>query len=124
LLAAIQVIRFGPIAWYMYGGAIDEDRQLMATYLLQWSGITRSWKAGCRCYDMRGVHSPTPQPSDSEYGVYDFKRKFCAEMVSFPGEYDLVVRPRVYFAWRRLEHAVQAPARMAFRILQKLGGRL
>ncbi|TAL09532.1 MAG: peptidoglycan bridge formation glycyltransferase FemA/FemB family protein, partial [Nitrospirae bacterium] len=40
LLAAIQVIRFGPIAWYMYGGAIDEDRQLMATYLLQWSGIT------------------------------------------------------------------------------------
>ncbi len=122
LLAAIQVLRFGPTAWYMYGASTDEDRNLMPTYLLQWEGIRRSWAAGCRCYDMRGVHSATPHPEDPEYGVYDFKRKFNAEMVRFLGEYDLVVRPRAYAAWRRLEAAAQRPAAWAFRLRQRLGG--
>lgn len=122
ILAAIQVLRFGPRAWYMYGASIAENRNLMAPYLLQWAGITRSWAFGCRCYDMRGVHSANPRPEDPDYGVYDFKRKFNAEMVNFLGEYDMVVRPRAYAAWRWLEQALQLPAGLAFRLLQKLQG--
>ncbi len=122
LLAAIQMLRFGPRAWYMYGASTEEDRHLMPTYLLQWEGICRAWAAGCRCYDMRGVSSGDPQPDHPEYGVYDFKRKFNAELVRFLGEYDLVVRPRAYAAWRRLEAAAQRPAAWAFRLRQRLGG--
>ena len=106
----------------MYGASIAENRNLMAPYLLQWAGITRSWAVGCRCYDMRGVHSANPRPEDPDYGVYDFKRKFNAEMVNFLGEYDMVVRPRAYAAWRWLEQALQLPAGMAFRLLQQLQG--
>ena len=121
LLAAIQVLRFGQISWYMYGGSSGEHQNLMAPYLLQWVGISRSWAAGCRCYDMRGVASAKPCPGDPEYGVYEFKRRFNAELVSFLGEYDLVISPRAYAGWRWLEQAVQRPAVWSHRLYQKLG---
>lgn len=121
LLAAIQVLRFGATAWYMYGASTEVDRHLMPTYLLQWTAIRRAWADGCRCYDMRGVYSATPKPEDPEYGVYEFKRKFNAELVCFLGEYDLVIRPRAYTAWRRLERAAQRPAAWAFALRQQLG---
>jgi lipid II:glycine glycyltransferase (peptidoglycan interpeptide bridge formation enzyme) len=121
VLGVIQVLRFGPTAWYMYGASTGEDQHLMASYLLQWAGISRSWAAGCRCYDMRGVVSAKPSPEDPEYGVYEFKRRFNAELVSFLGEYDLVISPRVYTSWRWLERAVQRPAAWSFRLYQKLG---
>jgi len=121
VVAVIQVLRFGPTAWYMYGASTGEDQNLMASYLLQWTGISRSWAAGCRCYDMRGVVSAKPSPEDPEYGVYEFKRRFNAELVSFLGEYDLVISPRVYAGWRWLEQAVQRPAAWSYRLYQKLG---
>lgn len=121
LLAAIQVLRFGPTAWYMYGASPPEDRNLMSTYLLQWQGIRWAWAAGCRCYDMRGVYSASPKPGDPEFGVYDFKRRFGAQMVTFLGEYDWVVRPQFYRLWRSLERAAQRPASWALR-LQRLWG--
>lgn len=123
MLAAIQVIRFGRTAWYMYGALTGEEHKLMATYLLQWTGLSRSWEAGCRCYDMRGVHSATPQPEDPEYGVYEFKRKFAAELVSFVGEYDLVIKPWAYDVWRWVEYKAQQPAKWAFRLYQNLGSK-
>lgn len=122
LLAAIQVLRFGPTAWYMYGASSEVDRHLMPTYLLQWEGIRRAWSAGCRCYDMRGAPSAAPKPEDPEHGVYDFKRKFNAELVPFLGEYDLVVRPRLYAVWRLVERAIQGPAAWAFRLKQRAFG--
>ena len=122
LLAAIQVLRFGPLAWYMYGASVAEERNLMPTYLLQWTAITRSWDAGCRCYDMRGIPWAMPDPSDPEYGVYDFKRKFNAELVVFLGEYDLVVRPRAYAMWRWMERAAQEPAAWGYRLWQQVRG--
>jgi lipid II:glycine glycyltransferase (peptidoglycan interpeptide bridge formation enzyme) len=124
LLAAIQVLRFGKMAWYMYGASVTENRNLRATYLLQWTSISRSWDAGCHCYDMRGVHSAEPKPEDREYGVYAFKRNFGAELVCLLGEYDLVIRPRTYSTWRWLERAVQKPVAWALHLRQKLGGLL
>lgn len=122
LLAAIQVLRFGPRAWYMYGASSGDEQQLMPTYLLQWTAITRAWNVGCRCYDMRGVYSATPNPKDSEYGVYEFKRRCNAEIVTFIGEYDLVIQNARYAAWRRLEHALQGPAAWGYRRWQALRG--
>ena len=121
-IAAIQVLRFGATAWYMYGASTDRDRRLMPTYLLQWTGIRRAWEAGCRCYDMRGVYSRTPKPDHSDYGVYDFKRKFNAEMVAFLGEYDLVLRPAAYRVWRTLERMAQGPAAWALRLRRRVPG--
>jgi lipid II:glycine glycyltransferase (peptidoglycan interpeptide bridge formation enzyme) len=69
---------------------------------------------------MRGVYSRTPEPEHPDYGVYDFKRKFNAEMVSFIGEYDLVVRPAAYRVWRALERMAQRPAAWALRLRHRV----
>ena len=115
-LAAIHLLRFGSRTWYMYGATAPEERHRMAPYLLHWEGISRAWESGSTCYDMRGVYSATPLRTDPEYGVYEFKRKFNAEMVIFLGEYDRVERPAAYRAWRRLELALQRPAAQALRL--------
>lgn len=122
LLAAILVLRFGATSWYMYGASTPDEQQLRSTYLLQWEGIKRAYAAGCRCHDMGGVYSAVPRPEDPEYGLYDFKRQFGAEMVTFLGEYDMVLRPHAYAAWGMLERAVQTPASIAYRAWQHLGG--
>jgi lipid II:glycine glycyltransferase (peptidoglycan interpeptide bridge formation enzyme) len=123
LVAAIQILRFGSTAWYMYGASLDRDRHFMPTYLLQWRGIQKAWESGCRCYDMRGVYSRTPQPDHAEYGVYDFKRKFNAEMIALLGEYDLVMRPRMYRAWCAVERAIQRPAAWGLRVRRRMFAR-
>jgi len=92
----------------------------MPTYLLQWEAIGRAWAAGCTCYDLRGVHSASPRPEEPDYGVYDFKRKLGAELVSFIGEFDLVTHPRIHAAWRSLEQLVQGPAGWAIRLRTRL----
>ena len=122
VLAAIQILRFGPTAWYMYGASAVEGQNLMPTYLLQWEGIRRAWEAGCRCYDMRGVYSPTPKPEDPDFGVYDFKRKFNARLIEFLGEYELSVRPRIHATWQFLERVAQRPAAWTYRALGRLRG--
>jgi peptidoglycan pentaglycine glycine transferase (the first glycine) len=120
LLAAIQVLWFGKRAWYMYGASTGDEQQLMPAYLLQWTAITRAWNVGCRCYDMRGIYSATPNPKDPEYGVYEFKRRCNAEIVTFLGEYDLIIRHTPYAAWRRIEHGIQAPVAWGYRLWQGL----
>jgi len=117
-LAAIHLLRFGTRTWYMYGATAAEERHRMAPYLLHWEGISRAWAIGSTSYDMRGVYSATPRPGDPEYGVFDFKRKFNAEMTTFLGEYDRIERPVAYRAWRRLESALQRPVGLAFRLLR------
>ncbi len=120
VLAAIQNLRFGPNCWYMYGASTQQEQQLRSSYLLQWEGVRRADAAGCHTYDMGGVYSPEPKPEDPEYGLYSFKRQFNAEMVRYVGEYDLVLRPKVYAAWRRLESFAQKPASWAFQLRQRL----
>ncbi len=120
VLGALLVLRFGPLAWYMYGAATGRHRNLMASYLLQWTALCRAWDKGCRCYDMRAVYSSNPNPADEEYGVYDFKRKFNAELVTFLGEYDLVLKPWAYAAWRWFERAAQRPAGWLLSLHHKL----
>lgn len=120
-LAAILVLNFGRMAWYMYGASTDERKDLLAPYLLQWTALTRAWESGCSCYDMRGVYSSDPKPGDAEYGIYAFKRKFNAELVNFLGEYDLVIKPTTYNTWRWMEKAIQGPASFALSVKNKLG---
>ncbi len=106
----------------MYGTSTGEEQQLRSSYLLQWEGVKRAYAAGCSRYDMGGVYSSAPKPEDPEYGLYDFKRQFGAGMVTFLGEFDLVIRPHAYAAWRFLEHAAQRPASLAYRVWQQLPG--
>jgi peptidoglycan pentaglycine glycine transferase (the first glycine) len=104
LLAGLVVFAFGDKACYMYGASSDEQRNLMATYLLQWKAMQWAQERGCRAYDLWGVpdkdeerlETEFTRRSDGLWGVYRFKRGFGGRLVRTVGAWDLVYAPLRY----------------------------
>jgi lipid II:glycine glycyltransferase (peptidoglycan interpeptide bridge formation enzyme) len=74
-LAAMFLVYSGKRATYLYGASSSKNRNLMATYALQWEAMKRAKRRGCTEYDMFGI-SPSPEPSHPLYGLYKFKTGF------------------------------------------------
>jgi lipid II:glycine glycyltransferase (peptidoglycan interpeptide bridge formation enzyme) len=74
-LACALVIRFGERATYLYGGSLEEQREVMAPYLLHHEIMNRMAAAGCTCYDFWGT-APPGQHEHAWAGISAFKRKF------------------------------------------------
>lgn len=86
-------VQWHDTAFYYYGASSYEHRNLMAPYLLQWEAMQRSKARGCSRYDLLGI-SPENAPSDDPWqGISDFKRKFGGEVVTYPVEQMLILRP-------------------------------
>lgn len=115
-LAALMVIGFGQWAVYKWGASADTHRELMPSYLLQWSAIQWAKQKGCRYYDLGGI---TPviadalnrgekiNPADSKgAGLAHFKLGF-GEIANFPASYDnsygfrpkWLIRKAIPYAW-------------------------
>ncbi len=113
---------YGNTAIYYYGASSNENRNVMAPYLLQWQMIKDAKQFGCQYYDFLGV-SPDPiidgkeflvvegmcvdrYPSVDEaektlvshkyYGITQFKTKFAGSTMTFPGAMDKILRPFWY----------------------------
>jgi len=86
-LAAMFLIITGNRGTYLYGASSSENRNLMATYALQWEAIKISKASGCTEYDMFGV-SPNPDPKHPLYGLYRFKTGFGGEIYHSLGCWD------------------------------------
>jgi peptidoglycan pentaglycine glycine transferase (the first glycine) len=110
VLAGIMAFAFGRRAWYMYGASSDEYRNLMPNYLLQWEAIKWAKERGCLSYDMWGIPDEEEEVlereflkrSDGLWGVYRFKRGFGGQVVHYPGAYDYVYSPLLYWLYNRL----------------------
>ena len=77
---------------HVYGGSSDVHRELRATYLLQWEMMNWALETGCRIYDMQGIVTDEKE-NPALYGVYEFKKSFNGEVVTFAGEFDYPFRP-------------------------------
>jgi hypothetical protein len=92
-VAAIMVARFGSRAYYLYGGATGQKRQLMPTYAVQWAAMRDAARRGCRDYDLWGV-PPTPDDPDHPWhGLWQVKSGFNGALVEYCGAWDLVLAP-------------------------------
>ncbi len=100
-LAGAIVFRVGAMAWYLYGASSSRHRDLMPAYAVQWDGIQRTLRDGCRIYDFRGV-SGDLDPDNPLYGLFRFKSGFGAELVELTGEWDRPYRPAAYWAVERV----------------------
>lgn len=87
---------------YLYGASSSAERNLMATYALQWEAICRSKAAGCTEYDMFGI-SPSPDPQHPLYGLYKFKSGFGGEMYHSLGCWDYPLNDDLYTLFRASE---------------------
>lgn len=94
-LAAILVSYFGQVATYLHGASGNEKRELMPTYLLQWTAVCEARNRHCRVYDFWGV-SPASAKNHSWAGISRFKRGFGGEELSFGGAYDLAFDKKYY----------------------------
>jgi lipid II:glycine glycyltransferase (peptidoglycan interpeptide bridge formation enzyme) len=86
----------GNCATYLHGASSNQERQVMAPYLLQWEVIKAAQATGYKYYDFYGI-------SDQKWpGVTRFKKGFGGEVVGYPGTFDYIVKPGVYRLYKLL----------------------
>jgi peptidoglycan pentaglycine glycine transferase (the first glycine) len=94
-VGAVIIFRFAGRAWYIHGMSLDEHRDKMFNYRLQWEAMLRAKQAGCHTYDMWGAPD-TFNEEDPLWGVYRFKDGFGGRVVRTLGAWDLPTRPLIY----------------------------
>jgi lipid II:glycine glycyltransferase (peptidoglycan interpeptide bridge formation enzyme) len=109
IIAANLMLFFGDTATYLHGASSNENRNVMAPFLLQWQAIMDAQKCGCRWYDFGGVQTGRiehKKHSDLS-GVTAFKTGFSpmTEPVVFPGTYDMIINQRQYALYKGLQKA-------------------
>lgn len=101
-IAGLIGVMYGKAGIYYYGASDYEHRSLMAPYLLQWEAIRHCKKAGCEKYDLLGIAPPTGDrrseigDQDKRHpwaGISDFKIKFGGNVVTYPCEHEIVLKP-------------------------------
>jgi lipid II:glycine glycyltransferase (peptidoglycan interpeptide bridge formation enzyme) len=97
VIAASIVTHYGDMATYVHGGSSNDNRDVMAPYLLQWTAILDAQKAELKYYDFYGVDE-TKWP-----GVTRFKMGFNPRVYEYPGTHDLVYNQAWYnvYKWLR-----------------------
>ncbi len=109
IIAANLVLFYGNFATYLHGASGNEQRNLMAPFLLQWQAILDAKNRGCEKYDFGGVQTPGAQHQKHSdlVGVTNFKLGFSplTKPIEFPGSYDIIINPRAYALYRGLQKA-------------------
>lgn len=100
-VSAIIVFSFGSTAWYLYGMSLDEHREKMPTYQLQWEAIRWAKSMGCSRYDMWGAPE-TFTADDPLAGVFRFKSGFGPEFVRTIGAWDYAASRLRYWLYHLL----------------------
>lgn len=103
-IACVLNIFYGNKEWYLYGGSLNEHRNLMSTYLLQWEMIKQAIQKGMDCYDFRGVCA-TDETHYNE-GLYRFKKGFNAEFVEFIDMHK-VYNKFIYFLFEKCAYKIR-----------------
>jgi len=108
-LAALMVFARGNRSWYLFGASIDDERNRMPAYLLQWEAMRWARAGGCEEYDLWGVpdedeanlEARFEARSDGLWGVYRFKRGFGGQVFRAAQALDRVYYPLLYSLYLR-----------------------
>lgn len=94
IIAGSIVAFFGQTATYVHGASGNENRNVMAPFLLQWESIKTAKAKGMKFYDFYGI-------DEAKWpGVTRFKLGFGGEKIRYPGTYDLVFSKIWYNAYK------------------------
>ncbi len=112
IIAANLVLFFGKTATYLHGASGNENRNVMAPFLLQWQAMLDAKEMGYEKYDFGGVKtiSNIQHSTDNKNtweGITMFKLGFSpnTQPVEFPGSYDIIINPRRYAVYSGLQKA-------------------
>lgn len=103
ILACWILFIFNGVLYYPYGASSNKQRNLMASNLLMWKAIRFGKKQGCHTFDMWGSLGPEPDENDPWYGFHKFKEGYGGRLVEFIGSFDLVLNPKAYTWYCKLD---------------------
>lgn len=87
---------FGDTAVYLHGASSNDDRNLMAPYLLQWHCIQSAKKLDCKYYDFYGIDEKKWP------GITRFKTGFSGKIKKYQGTFDLPFDPAWYNIYKMI----------------------
>jgi lipid II:glycine glycyltransferase (peptidoglycan interpeptide bridge formation enzyme) len=94
IIATALVSFFGDTATYLHGASSNQDRNVKAPHLLQWSLIQKAKERGYKYYDFFGIDE-LKWP-----GVTRFKKGFGGEIKNYSGTYDFIVNKPIYSLYK------------------------
>ena len=97
-IATAYVVYYGDRATYLYGASSNENRDVMAPYLLHWSIMKDAKENGYKSYDFWGIAPQTAKEHDWK-GLTNFKKKFGGKEVALVGAYDHIIQKDLYEAF-------------------------
>ena len=100
-VAGLLLFFFAGKSWYLYGMSLDEHREKMPNYLLQWEAMRHARAAGCRQYDLWGAPDIF-DASDALWGVYRFKEGLGGKTVRLLGAWDYAPQEWLYQLYMKI----------------------
>lgn len=98
ILASAIMVDYGATRTYLFGGTSEEDRNVMAPYLMHWQAIKDAKNAGLKHYDFWGIETASGQTP----GFVRFKLGWGGKQVQYPTPIDLVQKPLWYNGYKLL----------------------
>lgn len=98
VIAGNIVLFFGDISVYLHGASSNEDRAVMAPYLLQWKQILDAKESGCKSYDFWGIAAGGEK--ENWEGITRFKKGFGGYEKKYIGAYDLPFNSAGYILYK------------------------
>ena len=74
---------------YVYGASSNEERNRMPNHLMQWNMMLWAMETDCTVYDFREIPMNLDEKG-SQYGIYNFKKGFNGEVVTYASEFNLI----------------------------------
>lgn len=103
VLAGLILGSCGQCGYYLYAGSLDERREFMSSYGLQWKAIQILRSRGCLSYDLMGI-PPNGDPSHPMAGLYTFKTGLGGRVVHYAGCWDYPFDVESYIRLRNGEN--------------------
>ncbi len=97
--AACLWVRVGKHVWYTYGASSTSGRELRPSNAIQWQMMRDARNAGASIYDMRGIAATLNEKSPL-FGLLRFKIGTGGKVIQYVGEWDFVLKPLIYKAFR------------------------
>jgi len=102
ILAGAIITISGQRGLFLFGASANEQRNLMASYALQWEIMKMLKDKGCRIYDM-GAVSPCAENNHPFFGMYRFKTGFGGCIFHRNGSWDYPYKMEDYKAFSNYE---------------------
>ncbi len=100
-LCGAVVIHSASTTSYLYGASVDNYRNLMPTYLLQYEIIKWASENKSSVYDMQGICLDEGINKEL-YNVYKFKCNFSGEVIITAGEFEIIYNRLFNYAFNKL----------------------